>query len=206
LELNPLRAKSLIHTYQKIEQRIITEQAGLLFEKMINNLLKKITLDLPGWGLKIDRATIVEDVEESIDFLIEDERDYRGVNIEDTENVSKGKPLGIQFTIISEKTSPRFLKKERQVAEKKKELKKVKDLILISVPIQNREVFEKYDQWRAQGAMPGGPENLFNSDQIAYFIAQILQETEFTEKDKKGNFVLKEKYNKELVNYLESKK
>ena len=209
LELNPLKSEGLIKTYQIIEQRIEqkmrSEHAGLLFEKMINNILKKIALDLPGWGLKIDRATIVEDVEEKIDFLIEFEADYRGVNVEDTDIEAKGKPLGIQFTIISEKTSAKFKTKERQVAEKKKELKKVKDLILISVPIKKWEIFEKYDQWQNQGEMPGGPENLFEPEQIIYFMAQILQETDFTEKDDKGNIVLKEKYKKDLQKYFRGK-
>jgi hypothetical protein len=213
LEINPIKSPGLVNIYNIIDKRKEIKQAGLLFERMINNLLIKISIDLPEWGLKMDRATVVEDVEETIDFLIEFEKDYRGVNVEESEKEAKDKPLGIQFTIRSEENDPGFRVKERRVAEKKKELKKVKDLILVSVPIEDREVKKKYRQWNQQDQMPGGPENLFEVEEVTYFIAQFLRDTEFVEEIdeiKKGirlkKIVLKDKYRSDLIKYLESKK
>ena len=185
-----------LETYEKVKadlERGGGESAGLLFEKMIHNLLNKIAIDLEQWGIRIEKATVVEDVEEKIDFIIHLPKKKRGVGFEEIEG---DETLGIQFTLKSAKSED-FRKKQRQVARSLKNLKEVDDLVLISVPVSHDEIFSKYKIWQHQDKMAGGPENMFKPQEIVNFVKEILQNTELAQN---------EEFLNEVKKYFEGKK
>ncbi len=173
----------LAETYKKVSQAMEkggAESAGLLFEKMIHNLLAKTAIDLQKWGIKVEKATVIEDVEQKIDFIIKHKKN-RGVGIEEIEE-TKGEEetLGIQFTLKSAKSED-FKKKQRQVARALKNPHEVDDLVLISVPVDHDKIFGNYKKWQRHDKLPGGPENCFDVKVIVNVIKEILQNTELTE-------------------------
>jgi|GEM_PF-1898481 len=177
-------------TYEKVQADMAKgggESAGLLFEKMIHNLLAKISVDLQKWGIKIEQATVIEDVEEKIDFIIHLPKKKRGVGFEDIPASAEAlageeKTLGIQFTLKSAKSED-FRKKQRQIARSLKKKTEVDDLILVSVPVSHDQIFSKYKKWQYQDKLPGGPENMFKPAEIVEFVKQILQNTGLTENE-----------------------
>jgi len=175
----------LAETYRKVGEAIEKggeESAGLLFEKMIKNILSKVAIDLKKYGLKIELATVIEDVEEKIDFIIKHKKN-RGVGIEEVEQ-SEGmeETLGIQFTLKSAKSED-FRHKQRQVARALKNPHEVDDLILVSVPVEHDVIFGNYKKWQRHDKLPGGPENCFEAKVIVNFIKEILKNTELAGND-----------------------
>jgi hypothetical protein len=189
----------LLETYKKVGAAIEKggeESAGLLFEKMIKNILSKVAIDLKKYGLKIETANVVEDVEEKIDFIIKHKKN-RGVGIEEVEQ-SEGmeETLGIQFTLKSAKSED-FRHKQRQVARALKNPHEVDDLILVSVPVEHDVIFGNYKKWQRHDKLPGGPENCFDAKVIVNFIKEILKNTELAEN---------EEFLKDLQKYFEGKR
>lgn len=189
----------LYDTYKKVESVIEKggeESAGLLFEKMIKNILSKVAIDLKKYGLKIEQANVIEDVEEKIDFIIKHKKN-RGVGVENVEQaLGEEETLGIQFTLKSAKTED-FAKKQRQVARALKKLHEVDDLVLISVPVEHDVIFGNYKKWQKHDKLPGGPENCFEATVIVNFIKEILKNTELA-----GN----EDFIKDVQKYFEGKR
>ncbi len=189
-----------LRTYGEVQNNLARgggESAGLLFEKMVNNLLIKISTDMDKWGLKVERATVIEDVEEKIDFILHLQKKKRGVGFEEVDEIyGKEETLGIQFTLKSAK-SEEFRKKQRQVARSLKNLAEIDDLVLVSVPVAHDAIFSKYKKWLHQDKLPGGPENMFKPEEIVAFVKQILQNTELA-KD--------EEFFKNLEIYFKDKK
>jgi len=185
----------LYDTYLKVQADMEKgggESAGLLFEKMIENLLMKVSLDLAKWGIKVEKASVIEDVELKIDFTITFSHKVTGVGVEEVED----KKLGIQFTLKSPQSED-FRKKQRQVARSLKNLHEVDNLVLISVPIGHDEIFSKYKRWQHQDKKPGGPENFFEPEEVIHFVKEIFKNTELAESPE---------FYKDLKNYLEAKK
>jgi len=177
-EINQSNNSAIDQAYQAAKENLENqiESAGLLFEKMIQGLLLKISNDLPQYQLKIDRANIEEDVEQKIDFIIDLPKKYRGVNLEETEE----EKIGIQFT-LKDKASVDYINKQRQVASSKKRNKDFNDLILVSVPVGNELILTKYKEWQKQGKPAGGPEKLFSTADKTSFILEILKQTDLAE-------------------------
>ena len=177
----------LAETYRKVGLALEKggeESAGLLFEKMIKNILSKVSFDLKKYGLKIEEPLdrVIGDVEGKIDFIIKHKKN-RAVKIEDT-NKAEGEEetLNIQFTLKGYDTEE-FEKKQRQVARALKENHNIHDLILISVPVEHDVIFGNYKKWQRHDKLPGGPENCFDAKVIVSFIKEILKNTELAENE-----------------------
>jgi len=136
------------------DKHLGVEKAGLLAEKMVRNLLKKIIIDL-GADFELEKADLYQDVNQKIDFIIKRKSRGRGVRIEESmEN------LGIQFTINTREDIKRH--KEKQIERSKKELlpeDHIKDIVLVSVPIN--DINNKYNEWKMD-KRPGGPDKLWS--------------------------------------------
>ena len=187
----------LADTYRKVGEALEKggeESAGLLFEKMIKNILSKVAFDLKNYGIKIEEPIdrVIGDVEGKIDFIIKHKKN-RAVNIEETKE-AKGdeETLNIQFTLKGYGTEE-FEKKQRQVAR----ANKIHDLILISVPVEHDVIFGNYKKWQRHDKLPGGPENCFDAKVIVSFIKEILKNTELA-----GN----DEFIKDVTNYFEIKR
>jgi len=177
----------LAETYRKVGAAIEKggeESAGLLFEKMIKNILSKISFDLKKYGLKIEEPLdrVIGDVEGKIDFIIKHKKN-RAVNFEETAE-AKGdeETLNIQFTLKGYNTEE-FEKKQRQVARVLKKNHDINDLILISVPVEHDVIFGNYKKWQRHDKLPGGPENCFDAKVIVNFIKEILKNTELAKNE-----------------------
>ncbi|MCX6746253.1 MAG: hypothetical protein NTX00_04555 [Candidatus Parcubacteria bacterium] len=191
----------LFETYKKVGAALEKggeESAGLLFEKMIKNILSKVAFDFKKYGLKIEEPPdrVIGDVEGKIDFIIKHKKN-RAVKIEDT-NKAEGmeETLNIQFTLKGYDTEE-FAKKQRQVARALKENHNIHDLILISVPVEHDVIFGNYKKWQKHDKLPGGPENCFKSDVIVNFIKEILKNTELVGSDE---------FLKDVQKYFEGKR
>ncbi|MFA5188665.1 MAG: hypothetical protein WC460_04870 [Patescibacteria group bacterium] len=175
----------LDRTYQIIGVNLESkgsESAGLLFEKMIKNILSKVAIDLKKYGLKIEPATVIEDVEEKIDFIIKHKKN-RGVGFEEIkESEGAEETLGIQFTLKSAKSED-FKHKQRQVARALEKPHEIDDLVLISVPVEHDVIFGNYKKWQKHDKLPGGPENCFKPEVIVNFIKEILKNTDLAKDD-----------------------
>jgi hypothetical protein len=178
----------LAETYRKVGLALEKggeESAGLLFEKMIKNILSKVAFDFKKYGLKIEEPLdrVIADVEGKIDFIIKHKKN-RAVKVEDT-NKAEGEEetLNIQFTLKGYDTEE-FEKKQRQVARALKENHNIHDLILISVPVEHDVIFGNYKKWQRHDKLPGGPENCFDAKVIVNFIKEILKNTELAKDEK----------------------
>jgi hypothetical protein len=198
LEIDKVSQKDMFLgiAYEEVKKRIEGEaeyeQAGIIFEKMIANLLSKIAQDIPELTISIEHATVVEDVELKIDFIIHVNNKKRGVGVTEFEG---DKTLGIQFTLRDKDDDYRV--KEKQIAQRQKNLKDVDELLIVSVPVSCKEVMGVYGKWKNQGKPAGGPENLLDPVHAANYISSVLQQTHLVEEPG-----VKEK----ILNYLKSKK
>lgn len=149
------------------DKHLGVEKAGLLAEKMVRNLLKKIIIDL-GADFELEKADLYQDVNQKIDFIIKRKSRGRGVRIEESrEN------LGIQFTINTREDIKRH--KEKQIERSKKELlpeDHIKDIVLVSVPIN--DINNKYNEWKID-KKPGGPDKLWSVDDKKRIFAEITK-------------------------------
>jgi len=162
------------------------ESAGKLFEHMALNLMHKVAIDLAEWGIKVFKATVVEDAEDAIDFWIVIPKmpinHLRGVSVieedvpatADEDNMETGKVWRIQFTIKN-----LLAEKQRRISKVAEELNlDVNDYLLVSVPIAHDEIFSRYKKWQHQDKLPGGPENMLPDDIKNGIVKQCLQRTE----------------------------
>jgi len=178
----------LAETYRKVGAALEKggeESAGLLFEKMIKNILSKVAFDFKKYGLKIEEPPdrVIGDVEGKIDFIIKHKKN-RAVKIEDViKTEAAEETLGIQFTLKGYDTEE-FAKKQRQVARALKRSHEVDDLILISVPVEHDVIFGNYKKWQKHDKLPGGPENCFGAKVVVNFIKEILKNTELVKDEK----------------------
>lgn len=190
--------------YQRIQERTEKEfehSAGLLFEKILKNLLRQVQQDLPDLGIKIKDANVMKDVEYKIDFIIQVKKHQRGAEIEeiDPEKITKPAVLGIQFTLIRP-SEPDFEKKLRQCQIAKKHLDELKidDLILISLPTSKSEVVYKYRAWKELGKPVGGPEKLYDTSTKIIILKKVLQKMGIDDLLENQETRLKEYYDSKL--------
>ncbi|MDD5627339.1 MAG: hypothetical protein PHW01_05015 [Patescibacteria group bacterium] len=144
---------------------------GLIAEKMVENFLKKISLDYDV-SFKIIPADVAQDVNEKIDFIIHRRQHYRGVGIRAEK---EKKDIGIQFTTI--KDPLKIYDKEKQVAKAKKRLQDqgkenmIEDIVLVSIPIN--KFMNGYNIWKS-AKNPGGPDKLWPPETKKEIFSKIL--------------------------------
>lgn len=179
------------------------EQAGFIFEKMVNGLLTKLSVDLGDkWGFAVENASVIDDVELKTDLIVqftESEQGNRGVGARENEQI-KGK--GFQLTLI-DKNDSKFQRKKEQVQQAKKKIAELKrlgrevdfdDLALLETEVGNRDVMSRYEKWQQRGKVAGGPENLFSKSQIMEFLAKIFENTDLDFQQNKAFFAEVEEY------------
>lgn len=199
--------------YQQIYERLKEEkegeemQAGFLFEKMIEGLLRKVAEDLGNReesSFSIKKASVYDDVELKTDLIINLPEKKRGVGVEEKKVIAGKK--GFQVTLI-DKHNEKWRHKQEQVAKAKAKIKELKaqgqdvpdDLVLFEVEVGNRDILNVFDKWQQSKRQSGGPENFFSLDQIMEFLGEIFKQSEL---DFETNKVFKE----DLWEYFRDKK
>ncbi|MBD3359204.1 MAG: hypothetical protein GF365_00640 [Candidatus Buchananbacteria bacterium] len=169
----------------KLDQPDIKEQAGFLFEKMINGLLTKLAIDLGDkWRFSVEKASVIDDVELKTDLIVkflESEQANRGIGAQENAKIK-----GFQLTLI-DKNDKKFQRKKEQVAKVKAQIAELKrlgrqtdfdDLALLETEVGNQAVISRYDKWKDKGKPAGGPEKFFSENQIMEFLAKIFEATD----------------------------
>jgi hypothetical protein len=131
-------------------------RAGLVAEKMVRNMLKKISIDI-GADFTVKEVSLEKDVEQKIDFIIHRKASSRGVGVTSNKGI---KDIGIQFTLDASMEKAAY--KSKQIQKSKARLGKnvlVSDIILVQIPLRN--VFEVLKEWKKQ-KKPGGPDKLWD--------------------------------------------
>lgn len=143
--------------YLARDQEPDESHAGLIAEKMVRNILKKISIDLENAGFLIEEADISQDVEGKIDFIIKVKRTAhkRGVSVEAS---GEAESIGIQFSLNTSEANIQHKGEQiKRVKQKMGPGSQVSDLVLVTIPMRN--VLETYKQWNKQ-RKPGGPDKL----------------------------------------------
>lgn len=175
-------------TYGRVEKAFDNKEeersAGLMFEKMLYNLVYKFGHHFKKYGLKIERLTVIDDVENKIDFVISLPKKNRGVGIEEIND----EKLGVQFTLV-ENYSPKYNFKKRQVEKAKKNIKDndINDLVLISIPVNFKEIFDSFGVWDKNGRPAGGPEKNLSAKTKIMAVEGIMKKTELAENNEFKN-------------------
>lgn len=187
--------------YEDLKQGRTSEQAGFIFEKMITGLLTKITEDIGDkWGLAVEKAAVIVDVEFKTDLILKflkSERGGRAVIARENEKVK-----GFQLTLV-DKDNRKWQRKKEQVLKIKERIKKgeipdIDDLVLLETEVGNKDVMSRYEQWQKRGQVVGGPENLFKVSKIMEFLEKIFENTDLDLKDNP-------EFETDLINYFEKK-
>jgi hypothetical protein len=144
------------------------EQSGVIAEKMVKNLLKKISL-VPGVEFSIYDADVYQDVEQKVDFIIKRTSHTRGARVKEDNTI------GVQFTIAEGKLD----KKEKQIAKAKEKISKnndnglmLDDLVVVHMPMNYAK--KVYMEWK-HNPRPGGPEKTLPVDIQETIITGVLQ-------------------------------
>jgi hypothetical protein len=141
-------------------------QSGLVAERMVKNLLKKISIDL-GADFKIVDVDVYQDVENKIDFVVRRTQAERGVDVQ-----ADDAHVGIQFTINPTRHAQHH--KEKQIAKAKQNLQpgdRVKDIVLVAIPLD--DVLERYGAWKKRRT-PGGPDALWDAETKRKILRGVL--------------------------------
>jgi len=156
-------------TYKRITEGKNMETPGLIAEKMVRNLLKKIAIDFKT-DFEIIKADVFQDVNQKIDFIIKKkilEKEERGVKVE-----ADNDAVGIQFTINSSSHNTRH--KQKQIDYAKKDLipgDNIKDIVLVAIPL--RDINKKYNEWK-KDKEPGGPDKLWSEKEKRHIFREIV--------------------------------
>lgn len=140
---------------------------GLVAERMVKNLLKKISIDL-GADFQVIGVDVYQDVENKIDFVIRRTQTERGVNVR-----ADDARVGIQFTISANPLRRKH--KEDQIAKAKRRLDpgdRVQDIVLVAIPLT--DVLERYGTWQ-KDRKPGGPDALWDADTKRKILRGVLK-------------------------------
>ena len=145
------------------------EQTGVAAEKMVKNLLKKITID-QDLDIEVIDADAYQDMELKIDFIIRRKANARGVDVQTGEEDR----IGIQFTSTD---APQIIqKKENQIRQAKRKLtpeERIRDIALVSVPM--REIQAMMRDWQRQKS-PGGPDKVWRASTKAEIFKKVMQD------------------------------
>gem|GEM_PF-5329933 len=143
-----------------------SEPAGFLLERMVQNMLIRHLAKNPRLGIRIESATVTEDIESKIDFKIHltedfydgismEYQDTRGLDVQLTQNVSK------------------YEHKIAQTGRSRELGKTISGIYVLALKLENKEIMQAYYQWDESGRPIGGPEQ-FLGDDIKKKITDLL--------------------------------
>lgn len=154
--------------YLAREQEPDESHAGLIAEKLVRNLLKKIAIDLDA-GFTVEETNLQQDVEHKIDFIIHRKAHRRGVGVASTKQITD---IGVQFTMDG--SAEKAAHKTKQINRAKAALGKeapVSDIVLVQIPL--RHVLETLKEWKKQ-KKPGGPDKLWDRARREKIVRGVL--------------------------------
>jgi hypothetical protein len=141
---------------------------GLIAEKMVRNMLKKLSIDF-GADFVIEDSNIYYDVEKKIDFIIHCRSRRRGVNVKASKTF---RDIGVQFTTnASEKNQDR---KQTQIDRVKSQFgseSPVDDVVLVAIPLS--DIRETYLKWKAS-RKAGGPDKMWAREKKEKLVRGVL--------------------------------
>jgi hypothetical protein len=173
--------------YLRIERTTPSQfehSAGLIFERMISNLVRQLMVDKHDWGIEIEDVNVVEDVERKIDFIVILQKHTRGAAIEESQQEpvraqeTTRVVFGVQFTLQTGFHELQWKRHQLKQLEGRKRFTSVKpldDVILISVPTSSPEILKRYQQWQQLGKPPGGPEALWDNHTKIEFLKALTR-------------------------------
>jgi len=142
--------------------------SGHIAEKMVDSFMTKILVNNPDFPFTMEQADTYDDVNEKMDFIFHIKKEYsRGLNIksceEESEKDCEKNDIGVQYTM---NTDPEVQnKKINQIDKsKKRNIDKVDDIILVTVPLGKiQEVLKKFKEKKRDNNF-SGPEQFLNMD------------------------------------------
>jgi len=163
--------KGKMYSYMKLlvrspELEKDSESVGFLLERMVQNMLIRHLAKKPGKGIRIESATIAEDIESKIDFKIHlTENFYDGISTDYLDS----KSLDVQLT----QNPDNYNKKLRQAERSRDDGKTLSGIYVLALKLENSEVMSAYKKWEEDGRPIGGPEQ-FLGDDIKKKITDLL--------------------------------
>ncbi len=154
--------------YEARGRELDESHGGLIAEKMVRNMLKKLSIDA-GADFVIEEANIFNDVEQKIDFIIHRKANQRGVNVKAPK---RAKDIGVQFTTNSSEENLNH--KNTQIKRAKGQIdanSPVDDLVLVAIPL--RDIQETYLAWKSK-LKAGGPDKMWPREKKEKIIRAIL--------------------------------
>ncbi len=154
--------------YLAREQEPDETHAGLIAEKLVRNMLKKISIDLNA-DFSIEETNLQQDVEHKIDFIIHRKSHHRGVGVASGKQITD---IGVQFTMDG--SVEKATHKTKQINRVKATLGKdaqVSDIVLVQIPL--RHVLETLKEWKKQ-KRPGGPDKLWDRAKREKIVRGVL--------------------------------
>lgn len=184
--------------YKKIEEEkkegTRKKHAGIIAEKIAQNLLKKTELDCEKANFSLEPSDVELDVEYKIDFLIRKEsggENLRGVHTEKKEEERKKEKKiqkeGVQFTTNLQKLKKKKeqTKRAERKARKDERLENLQDIVVVAV---NENFKSIYENWQKNDEKrPGGPlEEMYESDKARLFDEAMK---DFIDKEKREEII-----------------
>lgn len=156
-----LKKEAYVSVREMDEQKRRFEQGGFIAEIMVKNFLTKLS-ERFDFDFEIIPSDVYDDVENKIDFIIRRKKCWRGVRVEESEEVSKD--VGVQFTI---NTDPGIrIHKEKQLQKVRSRLDSkempIEDIVLVQMYFGSPK--KAYDEWKKAGSPPGGPDGQWPPD------------------------------------------
>ncbi len=156
--------------YQAREMEPDETHNGLVAEKIVRCMLKKISIDSDD-KFFIKEVAISDDVNNKIDFIIQRVKHNRGVGVKQEKDAND---IGIQLTTNSSRENTEHKKSQiNKVKTRLGEEMPVNDLVLITIPIKN--VIDLLNKWKAR-KVPGGPDKLWDKDKREKIIRGVLDQ------------------------------
>lgn len=154
--------------YLAREQEPDESHAGLIAEKLVRNMLKKISIDLNA-DFSIEETNLQQDVEHKIDFIIHRKSHHRGVGVTSGKQITD---IGVQFTMDG--SVEKAVHKTKQINRVKASMGKdaqVSDIVLVQIPLHH--VLETLKEWKKQ-KRPGGPDKLWDRAKREKIVRGVL--------------------------------
>jgi len=177
--------KGKMYSYMKLlvrspELEKDSESVGFLLERMVQNMLTRHLAKKPGKGIRIESATIAEDIESKIDFKIHlTENFYDGISTDYLDS----KSLDVQLT----QNPDNYNKKLRQAERSRDDGKTLSGIYVLALKLENHEIMEAYHAWEKNGRPIGGPEQFLRDDIKDKIIDLLVKHTEDRLKELKNS-------------------
>lgn len=152
------------------------KEAGKIFELNVITMLRSLQFDFPEWDIEVEKGYSREDALEKIDFIVRLRERHRGVVMEETASPlghANEKIFGIQFT-LSTNTAQKH-KDVDIIKQSHFHTRELDDILVISVPVSQNEIFRNYLNWKRLGKPSGGPERLFDINTKLEILRELLK-------------------------------